>query len=825
MNFNVTTWYSNWISQRHVRKLSRLADRVLAKDLGGADLEASLQAAKGLAGDEALVGVFATVREAVYRHTGLRLHKAQILGGLVLTAHRVAEMKTGEGKTLTLVAPVVWRALAGHGVHVVTANPYLAERDSAALRPIYEALGLTVGCVLPQLDAEARRTAYACSVTYGVNHEFGFDYLRDLRAKDRSDRVQRGLASAFVDELDAVLIDDARTPLILSGAGEDRSVEYRVVYDVARRLEPGVDYVVEERERSASLTDRGYARSEAMLVEEGLLSEKADLYATANNFLATALTKAVQARSLYLKGRDYLVASDEVVLLDSTTGRTMNGRRLEEGLHEMLEVKESVRVQPGTRVLGAITYQNFFSLYSHLCGLTGTAFTEAEELLEVYGLETVVVPTHRPVRRDERPDMLLATRAEKISEAVQIALDCASSGQPLLIGTGTVRDAYAVADALQAAGLQPSVLTAEHVADEAKIVARAGARGALTVATSVAGRGTDIALGGHGATGAETQAVNDLGGLFVLGFGRNALRRVDLQLIGRCARQGDRGTSQFLLCLEDDLLRSFAGNATLRRATAAFAGTNGLAGTLVSRLVGSAQASAERQGSEARQQLQKFDAVVGEQRSAFFGWRETLLDETVAQARFCEGAEQVAGSFVHSMLAPDADRRQWPLLELKKRLRAVGIEEAPVMAWADDAHDVQDIAEKAGELARNAAAQVLPERAKAALLLAADEGWSAHLAGLDEMQFSVQLASKIGKNPSFEFSHRAYQAFQGLVKGVAEVACTSVLKPADTEAVARPALSAKARVAAALDSRWVGRNDACPCGSSRRFKLCHGRLF
>ncbi len=851
---NIAQWYHRVTGASTLKRLSRrlvrieelesqlkpLADAQLAERYG------ALRAAGERPLDARLEETFALVREAGRRTLGLRAYDVQMLAGLVLSRAMLAEMKTGEGKTLAIAAPAALAALSGQGVHVVTANPYLARRDAATLRPLYTLLGLTVGVVEPQSSNEEKRQAYAADITYSVNYELGFDYLRDNMVRHRADRVQRGLNWAIVDEVDSILIDDARTPLILSGLSEAMSESIVAVDSAFRTLDFAEDLFIDEKEGTATPTDSGYSRIEQFLSERSIIAGPGALYRAENLHLLVAVHAAARAWGLYRRDRHYVVQDGKVCIVDEGTGRLMAGRRWGAGLHEAVEAKERVAIEPQTRTEASITYQSFFGLYRHLAGLTGTAMTEADEFAEIYGLQCVAIPTHRPVIREDAPDRIFATKAQKWDAVLDEVRERHGRGQPILLGTANVADAQHVSRLLDQAGLRHEVLSARNHEREAAVIAQAGAPGAITVATNMAGRGTDIVLGGHLPEGAgvgdrhlwraQREAVLAAGGLAVLGTERHESRRVDNQLRGRSGRQGDPGYSCFFISMEDTVLRVFGGK-TGHKLLTRFADQAVLTGPAVGKFVEQAQRALEEHGFGARKQLLQFDHICAQQREAVYGLRESLFEsESVREllrVAVTERVEDLIAQYVPDVM----DESGWDLKGLKTALKRMGVD-APVLRWmtqGDYEHDerTEVLETRLTELLQarlDAVLQAGTEVAATAVFDALDENWSGHLSELEELRASMDLQGKAGQNPMFVFAREARNRFESFGQGVRAWALQVVLAgdaselESDTQRRRRLERQARQTVNAALTERWVTRNEPCPCGSGKRFKHCHGRL-
>lgn len=794
---------------------------------------------------------FALVREAARRTLGMAHFDVQLLGAFVLLDGKLAEMRTGEGKTLTITAPASLLALDGRGVHVVTANAYLAHRDAELMRPVYEALGLTVATISAEQSLGEKQAAYLCDIVYGVGSEFGFDYLKDHLVRATQEKVQcRSAYAAIVDEVDSVLIDEARVPLIISGAAADRTEMILMLDACVKTLQPGVHYSVNLKDQAAEVTEAGYAAVESYLVANKVFADSQELYDAAHLPWVRQLHSTVRAYALHKRDRDYVAHADELVLVDLSTGRKMEGRRFEDGLHEALEAKEGLTIQQGTVTKATITYQNYFSRYERLAGLTGTAMTDAEEFMGLYQLETVVVPTNKPLIREVLEDQVYGTKSEKFAAVVQEALRVHATGQPLLVGCASIRDAEVLDRLFTQAHLPHETLTAKFIEREAHIIANAGKLGSVTIATNMAGRGTDILLGGERPDRPEFEdvaayddavlkwttdrdAVLKLGGLRVLGTERNGLRRVDNQLAGRSGRQGDPGTVQFILSLEDELLKVFSHNKQL----AAFqkllqAPGQALSGSVTGKLVTAAQQTVEGQGFAARKNLMQFDSALSAQRLAVFELRDSLLvDGTLGYAQECvqQGVERWALAHMPMSELPE----RWPLGSVKKNLLETFGLDVPLLGWVTkDELSAEEVHERLRGLVRERLTSLaLTEATTHSVVFdTVGEHWEDQLAALAELRDNVSLKGNTGFNALFQFQKDAFALFQSFEQEISHALACLLLK---TEALtARQARdieksrmrSVEAAVAVALETRWVARNEACPCGSGHRFRSCHGAL-
>lgn len=788
--------------------------------------------------------ILAVVRETIRQVLGIRLYDVQLVGALALEAGLVAEMATGEGKTITIVPAVVLGLLRHSQVHVVTANPYLAQRDHVAMAPVYEALGLVAGLTEPGASIAEKQAAYQADVVYGTNSEFGFDYLRSNTAESRDGEVQGTLPFAIVDEVDSVLIDDARTPLILSTQVPANDAALRQLARIATMLQPDVDVELDFKRRTAALTDFGYARFEQGLVEQGFIPQGQSLYAAENLWLLSAAHQATNAQFLYRRDRQYVLKGAEVVIVDESTGRAMAGRRWEGGLHQAVEAKEGVPIAAPTVTLASITYQDFFGRYAQLAGLTGTALTAADEFEELYGLSVLAIPTHRPVARIHEPDRLYPTRKAKRAAVVQEVAARHATGQPVLIGTSSVDESERISRLLSRAGIAHQVLNARQDAEEAAIVARAGRLGAVTVATSMAGRGTDILLAGEKPSDddpqalarweAERQQLLELGGLCVIGTERAESRRIDDQLRGRCGRQGDVGVAIFFLSLEDDLLRHFGGrNARVLGAVSGMSEDQAFSGAIVDRFVARAQAQAELRSLSARKEVLKFDKTISEQREAVFALRHSLLDSVETAREFARERVEIA---LEAQFAPlrALDVTQWDLTDVRAQLDELGLK-MPLLTWVHgkEPMDSDDIVNAMVRFGGEHVEGILPKfegpELQAMLALELRRAWVEQLSALEELSRNVIWSAQLGRNPGFVFSERAGELFEGFVHDYAAAVTRKLLGQESAEEETRAAeasseVAARLALERALFERPVRRNEPCPCGSGRRFKACHGQL-
>ena len=883
-----------------VRVINALEPTVQAlsdEALRGKTAEFRQRLANGEALDALLPEAFAVVREAGKRVHGMRHFDVQLIGGMVLHDGKIAEMRTGEGKTLTATLPVYLNALAGKGVHVITVNDYLASRDSDWMGRIYRFLGMSVGCNLSQMPHELKKAAYEADITYGTNNEFGFDYLRDNMVYSLEERVQRGLHYAIVDEVDSILIDEARTPLIISGQAEDHTELYirmNAVPPLLTRQEgegeditqPG-DYTVDLKAHSVLLTEQGHEHAEEILGRLGLLPEGASLYDPAHILLIHHLYAALRAHALYHKDQHYVVQNGEVVIVDEFTGRLMPGRRWSEGLHQAVEAKEGARIQAENQTLASITFQNYFRMYGKLSGMTGTADTEAYEFHQIYGLETVVVPTARPMVRKDQNDKVYRTMKEKHDAILADIQDCVQRGQPVLVGTTSIENSEFLSDLLTRAKLPHNVLNAKQHAREAEIVAEAGRPGVITIATNMAGRGTDIVLGGNvdkpiallredeNIPDADREAqisrlreewkvrheqVLQAGGLKIIGTERHESRRIDNQLRGRSGRQGDPGESRFYLSLEDPLMKIFAGerlNAIMVRLK--MPEGEAIEAGMVTRSLETAQRKVEQRNFDIRKQLLEYDDVANDQRKVIYQQRNELLESTDITETITAMREGVLHDLLRTYVPAESVEEQWDIPALELALQSENQLKLPVGDWLKAEPDLtdDDLLQRILEAGNAAYADKISLVDAAAwhgfernvMLQSLDTHWREHLSALDHLRQGIHLRGYAQKNPKQEYKREAFELFENLLS-VVRVEVTKLLMTVQIrseaqldEAEAPPELenvqyhhadydealatanpdAGVAQPAVNLTPK-VGRNDPCPCGSGKKYKHCHGKL-
>jgi len=882
-------------------QLRAKTDEFRARVAGGEPLDALLPEA------------FAVCREASRRVLKMRHFDVQLIGGMVLHFGKIAEMRTGEGKTLVATLAAYLNALSGQGVHVVTVNDYLARRDAEWMARLYNFLGLSVGINLSQMEHEEKQQAYAADITYGTNNEFGFDYLRDNMVYDVGARVQRTLNFAVVDEVDSILIDEARTPLIISGQAEDHTELYVRMNALPAMLErqigeekadgtgvevPG-DYTLDEKARQVFLTERGHEKAEKLLSEWGLIAEGESLYAPQNITLMHHVYAALRGHTLFFRDQHYVVQNDEVVIVDEFTGRLMSGRRWSEGLHQAVEAKEGVKIQHENQTLASITFQNYFRMYRKLSGMTGTADTEAYEFQEIYGLETVVIPTNRVNRRIDKQDQIYKTAQERYEAVIRDIRDCFERNQPVLVGTTSIESSELLSRLLDEAKLPHEVLNAKQHAREAEIVAEAGRPKRITIATNMAGRGTDIVLGGNAEKQAgfieadpalepeekqrriqaihdEWQALHDAvkaaGGLHIIGTERHESRRIDNQLRGRAARQGDPGSSRFYLSLEDPLLRIFAGDR-VRAIMDRLKMPEGepIEAGIVTRSIESAQRKVEARNFDIRKQLLEYDDVANDQRKVIYQQRNELLEATDISDTIVAMRQGVFSDLVHVFVPAESIEEQWDLPALEQVLRDEWQLQTHLvdMVQESDTIDQEDILAvvlDAAEAAYQNKVELVGREGfsgfeRSIMLQTLDNRWREHLAALDHLRQGIHLRGYAQKNPKQEYKREAFELFSELLDSIKQevtriVMNVQVQSPEQLEEVAEQfeeaplenveyqhagfdeepgggtatvtaAVTGTATGAAAVSAAAmakVGRNDPCPCGSGKKFKHCHGKL-
>jgi preprotein translocase subunit SecA len=852
---------------------------------------------------------FAAVREAAKRTIGQRHFDVQLVGGMVLHEGRISEMKTGEGKTLVATLPVYLNALTGRGVHVVTVNDYLAKRDAAWMGAIYKFLGLSIGCIVHELNDDERRAQYAADVTYGTNNEFGFDYLRDNMKYTVAEMVQRGHYFAIVDEVDSILIDEARTPLIISGPLDDRSELYNTIDTFIPKLEKG-DYELDEKTRVVTLTEAGNERIEQLLQEADLLKGES-LYDIENVTVVHHVQQALRAHTIFQRDRDYIVKNDEVIIIDEFTGRMMQGRRYSEGLHQALEAKEHVQIQPENQTLASITFQNYFRLYGKLAGMTGTAATEADEFMDIYGLDVLEVPTNMPMIRDDEDDEVYRTAQEKYRAIIKLIKEARTRGQPMLVGTVSIEKSETLSGFLKKEKIPHQVLNARYHEQEAHIIAQAGVPGAVTIATNMAGRGTDIQLGGNpdmriedwiaeqkekGREPTQDEIASkreeiradiaekkkralDAGGLYVIGTERHESRRIDNQLRGRSGRQGDPGRSRFFLSLEDDLMRIFGSQRMDGMLQAlGLKEDEAIIHPWINKALEKAQGKVEARNFDIRKNLLKFDNVMNDQRKAIFEQRRDLMSDADVGDTIADMRHQVVDDIVRKRIPEKAFVEQWDVGGLKEDLDTIFDLDLPVADWAaeegiadEEIHErlIKAVDERAAKKAADLGPQVMRQIERAVLLQTVDHLWREHLVTLEHLRQVIGLRGYGQRDPLNEYKGEAFELFETMLERLREAVTGQLmhvelahqdevppleapelppmevhhfdpltgedeyaLEPAGAGGdgrggAARPARARKAAAAGlnpADPSTWgkVQRNAACPCGSGKKYKHCHG---
>ncbi len=839
--------------------------------------------ARGAKLDDLLPEAFATVREAARRVLNMRHFDTQLMGGMVLHSGKIAEMRTGEGKTLVATLPVYLNALEQRGVHVITVNDYLAKRDAEWMGQVYRFLGLQVGTIVHGLYDNERRQAYAADVTYGTNNEFGFDYLRDNMKYALTEMVQRGHRFAIVDEVDSILIDEARTPLIISGPTDDRSEFYRQVDHIIPLLN-AEDFELDEKQRQVMFTENGSERLENLLADHGLL--QGSLYEPVNISVLHHANQALRAHKLFFRDKDYIVKDNEVVLIDEFTGRMMQGRRLSEGLHQAIEAKEKVNIQPENQTLASITFQNYFRLYDKLGGMTGTASTEASEFSEIYRLDVVEIPTNRPVQRKDEDDVVYRTAKEKLKAIIEDVEGTYKRGQPVLVGTVSIEKSEQLSALLKQRGIPHQVLNARYHEQEAQIVAQAGVPAAVTIATNMAGRGTDIQLGGNldmrvraSLKGDETpeqiaalkaQIAQDVeakkrkaleaGGLYVLGTERHESRRIDNQLRGRTGRQGDPGKSKFYICLEDDLLRIFAADRldSIMRTLGIQEG-EAIVHPWMNKALETSQKRVEQRNFEIRKNLLKYDDVTNEQRKLIFEQRIEFMRTADVAPIVKDMRYDVVEKLVYKHMPEKAYPEQWAVRDLEDEIEEVTGLALPIEDWAGEegiAHEevleriMAEVDKLYGQKAAVLGAERLRTIEKQVLLSVVDTRWREHLGQLDHLRSVIHLRGYAQRDPLNEFKNEAFTLFERMLLELRSTVTRMLMRlqigpPAD--AAAQPGQPAQAPRAPAQvlemptpaensprpagfraddPSTWgrVSRNAACPCGSGKKFKHCHGQV-
>ena len=877
-----------------INKLEPSFEQLSDAELQGKTEEFRQRLANGEALSAVLPEAFATVREASRRVLGMRPFDVQLIGGMVLTDRNIAEMRTGEGKTLTATLPCYLNALTGKGVHVVTVNDYLARRDAETNRPLFEFLGLSVGVNVPGMSPAEKRLAYAADITYSTNSELGFDYLRDNLAHDKNERFQRELHYALVDEVDSILIDEARTPLIISGPAEDSSEIYQAIDKIIPQLTfqekedseeytGEGDYTLDLKNKQAHLTERGMIKVEELLIQMGLMQEGESLYQASRIALLHHVYAALRAHKLFEVNVDYIVQNGEIVIIDEHTGRTMAGRRWSEGLHQAIEAKEGVNIQGENQTVASITYQNYFRLYEKLAGMTGTADTEAFEFQQIYGLNTVVIPTNKPVLRKDHTDLMFKSEGEKFAAVIKDIQDCIARNQPVLVGTASVEKSELLSEALTKAGIAHNVLNAKFHAQEAEIIADAGLPGAVTIATNMAGRGTDIVLGGNwkaevakleNPTEEQIEAIKaawkeryDIvmaaGGLHIIGTERHESRRIDNQLRGRSGRQGDPGSSRFYLSLDDALMRIYLNEGKLNMMRKAFTEEGeAMESKLLTKVIASAQAKVEAHNFDGRKNLLQYDDVTNEQRKVIYEQRNHLLEADDISSMIETIREDVFNSVIDQYIPPQSIEEMWDVEGLEVRLdREFGMK-LPIKEWLETEKDLHEetLRERILNIAKEAykakeeivGAETLRNFEKGIVLQTLDELWKEHLSAMDYLRKGIHLRSYGQKDPKNEYKKESFAMFTHMLdvlktNVISVLSRIQVRSQEEVEAERRQYAEALAQAEAAAEANAnvqsdvaaeqtdgeplsdeeladlnISRNDPCPCGSGKKYKHCHG---
>ena len=889
-------------NERNLRNFEKDVQRINQfenglKSLSDEDLKAKTAAFKlrveqGESLDKILPEAFAVCREASVRTLGLRHYDVQMIGGMVLHTGRIAEMRTGEGKTLVATLPVYLNALSGKGVHVVTVNDYLARRDAETLGKLYNFLGLSVGVVVPGMPHHEKKEAYASDITYGTNNEYGFDYLRDNMASNKDERFQRGLNFAIVDEVDSILIDEARTPLIISGPADESPDLYVKVNRIVPKFikqekeDSEGDFWIDEKSKQVHLSEAGMESAELILREAGIISEEDGLYSGNNLSVVHHLNAALRANSLYQRDVDYIVRDGEVIIVDEFTGRTLQGRRWSDGLHQAVEAKEGVPIQRENQTMASVTFQNYFRMYGKLAGMTGTADTEAYEFQNIYSLEVVVIPTHRAMIRKDDPDLVYLTRDAKFQAVVQDIMRCFETGQPVLVGTTSIETSELLSAELSKTNIAHEVLNAKQHEREAHIVAQAGAAKSVTIATNMAGRGTDIVLGGN--LEADVQALGEnpdelalshakeawqirhdqvvaLGGLHIIGTERHESRRIDNQLRGRSGRQGDPGSSRFYLSLEDNLMRIFAADwvqTAMRRM--GMKEDEVIESALVSRQIQNAQRKVEAHNFDMRKNLLEYDDVANDQRKVIYQQRNELLEADDVADTIHAIREDVVEEQVRKFVPIDSIDEQWDLPSLEQAMQeqfTVHVDLKALLASSEELDDKGVVAEVQKQVAEHFShkeAQIGPEMArqleKHMMLNVLDQTWKEHLARMDYLRQGIHLRGYAQKQPKQEYKRESFELFSEMLDKVKFEVTTMLarVRVRDEDEVTameeadrvrheqqakqmnfqHPSVGsmgadeelAEMAVIKAPSGPKVGRNDPCPCGSGKKFKQCHGLL-
>lgn len=893
-------------NERFIKKVSRIVQKINSlepefeklsdEQLKAKTFEYRERLANGEILDNLLPEAFATVREAGKRTKNMRHYDVQLIGGIVLHQGKVAEMKTGEGKTLVATLPAYLNALTGDGVHVITVNDYLAKRDAELMSDIYEFLGMSVGVIVADLNPQQRKEAYACDITYGTNNEFGFDYLRDNMAYEKEQQVQRSRNYVIIDEVDSILIDEARTPLIISGASDDSSEMYNLFNRLVPYLEKQEkeeveneqeqrDFYVDEKSKNAYLTEKGYAKIENMLKKEGILEEDDNLYSPHNITKMHYLNACLRAHSLYQLNIDYIVRDQEIVIIDESTGRAMPGCRWSDGLHQAIEAKEGVKINAENQTMASITFQNFFKLYNKIAGMTGTADTEAFELHSIYGLEVIIIPTNKPMIRKDHHDEIYGSVREKFDAIVEDIKERISKGQPVLVGTASIEASEVLSTLLKKKKIRHNVLNAKQHEKEASIIAMAGYPDNVTIATNMAGRGTDIILGGNleveiaqledptpediAQIKAEwlkrNEAVKKAGGLCIIGSERHDSRRIDNQLRGRAARQGDPGESKFYLSMDDNLLRIFASQSMAERVKKGLKGGESLAFGFMSKVISKAQGKVESYHFDIRKNLLEYDNVVNTQRKVIYEQRQSFLEAEDVSDILADIRIDVAEQLFHDYVSAGSMHELWDLEGLEKALKSDFMIELDLQKLyeEDDSlgeEDLKRLVREAIEIefvekTKNLDSGAVRQFEKFSLLQSLDTHWREHLSSIDHLRNSINLRGYAQKDPKNEYKKEAFELFSTMLDNfkyevISSLAKIRIATEEETQRAQQEWQESmsdiKAEHESVIDNNQrhdedeqeeapkvqqvrregpkVKRNDPCPCGSGKKYKQCHGKV-
>ena len=779
--------------------------------------------AKGETLDDLLPEAYAVVREASDRVLGMRHFDVQLMGGVILHQGRIAEMKTGEGKTLVATLPVYLNALTGKGVHVITVNDYLATRDSEQMGKLYNFLGLSVGLIVHGLDFNQRKEAYNADITYGTNNEYGFDYLRDNMVMRPENMVQRELNFALVDEVDSILIDEARTPLIISGVAEKPKDYYTMVSKIIPRLRAEVDYTVDEKAKNVTLTEEGVSHVEQLLGINNLADET-------NMELAHHVNQGLRAHVIMKRDRDYVVKDGQVIIVDEFTGRLMFGRRYSEGLHQAIEAKEGVKIEKESQTLATITFQNYFRMYHKLAGMTGTAKTEEDEFRSIYGMDVVIIPTNKPVIREDRPDVVYRTQMGKYNAIVEKVVERYEAGQPVLVGTVSIQISELISEMLKRRGIAHQVLNAKYHEKEAEIVAQAGQKQTVTIATNMAGRGTDIVLG---------EGVKDLGGLYIIGTERHEARRIDNQLRGRSGRQGDPGFTQFYISLEDDLMRRFGSdNIAGLMDKIGMDDDMPIENKMISKSIETAQKRVESRNFEIRKNVLEYDNVMNQQREVIYAQRRQVLMGENMSASIQGMIESIATGILEEISAAGKYPEEWDLDLLQQRMNEAFFLQAPLDKEKILKMEKQEVEAYLHEIALNRyhqreaelGAEQFHEIERLILLKNVDIKWMEHLDAMDQLRQGINLRAYAQRNPVDEYKNEAFDMFQQMIAEIQYETIrlifrvTIVEKPQERTDILNASHGDEEAVKKPKDNKKkIGRNDLCPCGSGKKYKHCCGR--